>query len=118
MEGKPNKNMLAERVVAVDLLVVSPKERAAYIHGVLKEHAPNATVWDQICAFGELLGAFSLSEPALEDVVRPLLKRIYTIHYLHGRDLESCLKSNSTPSVLDSINVQALKLMEPIDPTL
>ena len=113
MEGNPKDKLLAQRIIDIDLNVPSPKDRAAFIHGVLKEHAPDVTVWDQVCAFGELLGAFSLAEPGLEEVVKPLLKRIYTIHYFHGKDLKSCLKkSNYTMDQSDSTNEPQLKLMD------
>lgn len=103
----------------LDSTIPSPKDRAAFIHGVLSEHAPNLTVWDKICAFSEMLGAFSVSEPALEDVVKPLLRRVYAIHYMHGGNLTSCLTKLNLPETqkqLGSTSIPSLESMELTDP--
>jgi hypothetical protein len=116
MEAGSRKHLLEKRVNEVDAVIPSPKDRAAFIHGVLQEHAPNLTVWDKVAAFAEMLGAFSIAEPGLEDVVKPLLVRVHTIHYLHGRDLTSCLTKSNLPEPQDSTKLLALESMELTDP--
>lgn len=117
MDEGLRKTLLASRIVEVDKITVTPNERALFIHGVLLENAPNLTVWDKVAGFAELLGSYVEVEPALEDVIKPLLKRVYTLHYFHGRELQSCLtKSNLTePQKSDSTVNEPLKLMGPSD---
>jgi hypothetical protein len=117
MDDGLRKTLLASRIVEIDKVTISPNERAAFIHGVLLENAPELTVWDKIAGFSELLGSYVEVEPALEDVIKPLLKRVYTLHYFHGKELGSCLtKSNlhETPKSDSTVDAQ-LKLMAPSD---
>lgn len=91
------ENLRQARIIEVDSVIVSPLERAAFIHGVLKQHAPTLTVWDRIAGCAEIIGALSSAEPALEDVAKNLLRRVYVIHYFHGGDLASCLTKSNLP---------------------
>lgn len=118
MAESGGKTLREARIVEVDSVVVSPSERASFINGVLAKHCPELTLWDKIAGFAELLAAFSVAEPALEDVAKTLVKRVYVIHYFHGRELKSCLKKlnlTETPKRVSSTPLENFELIEKSD---
>lgn len=109
MADNDRTDSIKARIIEVDAVTPSPEQRAAFIHGVLKEYAPNLTTWDMIAGLSSILGALTLSEPALEQVIKPLVVRVHQIHYVHGGDLKSCLERKSKLILPDSVDFTKLK---------
>src|SRR3990167_1650644 len=74
----------------VDAKFPSPNDRAQHIHKVLKEHDPDASMWDIACFCVEMLNVISL-DPALQPVigesVKSLSRQVYSIHYFNSEEL-------------------------------
>jgi hypothetical protein len=76
----------------VDKQYLSPNQRAEAIHAVLKEHIPDATMWDVVCFCVEMLGIASLDpglQPVIGDSIKVLSRQIYSIHYFNTEELFS-----------------------------
>jgi len=119
MAKDARREVIEKRIVEVDSIIPSPNRIAAFIHGVLKREIPNITSWDLIAGCSEIVAALSIAEPALEAEAKALVKKVYAVHYFHGKDLKSCITSNLTSPVESaSTKEQPLELMGNIPPQL
>lgn len=72
---------LREVVERVDKHTESPTARAQRVWNLVKSQNPELTDWDILCFAVEYIGSMVANWAWLEDVAKPLAKRLYVAHY-------------------------------------